>query len=56
MSNGLCKEVTNLHCCGLGAQLLHLVTSENRHHASRVFISIALGDRYKLTTAVHHLP
>lgn len=47
---------TNLHCRGLGAQLLHLVTGEDGHHAGRVLVPVALRDGDELTTAVHHLP
>lgn len=48
------SAATDLHSGRASAQLLDLVSSEDGHHASSVFISVALGDG-QLTAAVHHL-
>lgn len=46
--------VTDLHGGRASAEFLHLMSSEDGHHASRVLISIALGDG-QLAAAVYHL-
>lgn len=45
---------TDLHGRRARAELFHSVTGQNGYHASRVIISVALGDG-ELAAAVHHL-